>query len=232
MESPMNRVLVVDDEQNITELIATAMRYEGFDVQSAATGRQALDAISTFRPHLVLLDVMLPDLDGFEVARRVRQEGRRVPIVFLTAKDATEDKVRGLTLGGDDYVSKPFSLEELLARVRAVLRRASDSAESTSKLVFSDLELDEETREVFRGTRSIELTPTEFKLLRYLMMNPRRVISKAQILDYVWEYDFGGDANVVETYISYLRKKVDVESPALIHTIRGAGYSLRIPASA
>ncbi|HEY5274002.1 MAG TPA: response regulator transcription factor [Acidimicrobiales bacterium] len=232
MESPMNRVLVVDDEQNITELISTAMRYEGFDVQSAATGRQALDAISTFRPHLVLLDVMLPDLDGFEVARRVRQEGRRVPIVFLTAKDATEDKVRGLTLGGDDYVSKPFSLEELLARVRAVLRRASDSAEAGSKLVFSDLELDEETREVFRGTRSIELTPTEFKLLRYLMMNPRRVISKAQILDYVWEYDFGGDANVVETYISYLRKKVDVESPPLIHTIRGAGYSLRIPASA
>jgi len=228
----MNRVLVVDDEQNITELISTAMRYEGFDVQSAATGRQALDAISTFRPHLVLLDVMLPDLDGFEVARRVRQEGRRVPIVFLTAKDATEDKVRGLTLGGDDYVSKPFSLEELLARVRAVLRRASDSAEAGSKLVFSDLELDEETREVFRGTRSIELTPTEFKLLRYLMMNPRRVISKAQILDYVWEYDFGGDANVVETYISYLRKKVDVESPPLIHTIRGAGYSLRIPASA
>jgi two-component system OmpR family response regulator len=155
-----------------------------------------------------------------------------VPIVFLTAKDATEDKVRGLTLGGDDYVSKPFSLEELLARVRAVLRRASDSAESGSKLVFSDLELDEETREVFRGTRSIDLTPTEFKLLRYLMMNPRRVISKAQILDYVWEYDFGGDANVVETYISYLRKKVDVESPSLIHTIRGAGYSLRIPASA
>jgi len=228
----MNRVLVVDDEQNITELISTAMRYEGFDVQSAATGRQALDAISTFRPHLVLLDVMLPDLDGFEVARRVRQEGRRVPIVFLTAKDATEDKVRGLTLGGDDYVSKPFSLEELLARVRAVLRRVSDSAEAGSKLVFSDLELDEETREVFRGTRSIELTPTEFKLLRYLMMNPRRVISKAQILDYVWEYDFGGDANVVETYISYLRKKVDVESPPLIHTIRGAGYSLRIPASA
>jgi two-component system OmpR family response regulator len=228
----MNRVLVVDDEQNITELIATAMRYEGFDVQSASTGRQALDAISTFRPHLVLLDVMLPDLDGFEVARRVRQEGRRVPIVFLTAKDATEDKVRGLTLGGDDYVSKPFSLEELLARVRAVLRRVSDSAESSSKLVFSDLELDEETREVFRGSRSIDLTPTEFKLLRYLMMNPRRVISKAQILDYVWEYDFGGDANVVETYISYLRKKVDVESPALIHTIRGAGYSLRIPASA
>ena len=228
----MNRVLVVDDEQNITELIATAMRYEGFEVETAATGRQALDAVATFRPHLILLDVMLPDLDGFEVARRVRQEGRRVPIVFLTAKDATEDKVRGLTLGGDDYVSKPFSLEELLARVRAVLRRVVDSPEAEARLTFGDLELDEETHEVFRGKRSIELTPTEFKLLRYLMMNPRRVVSKAQILDHVWEYDFGGDANVVETYISYLRKKVDSDGPALIHTIRGAGYSLRIPATA
>src|ERR1700691_867466 len=188
----MNRVLVVDDEQNITELIATAMRYEGFDVQAAATGRQALDAIATFRPHLVLLDVMLPDLDGFEVARRVRQEVRRVPIVFWTAKDAPEDKVRGLTLGGDDYVTKPFSLEELLARVRAVLRRVQES-EGSPRLVFADLELDEETREVFRGTTPIELTPTEFKLLRYLLSNPRRVLSKSQILDYVWEYDFEGD---------------------------------------
>jgi len=232
VDQPTNRVLVVDDEQNITELIATAMRYEGFDVETAATGRKALEAIASFRPHLILLDVMLPDLDGFEVARRVRQEGRRVPIVFLTAKDATEDKVRGLTLGGDDYVSKPFSLEELLARVRAVLRRVADSPEAESKLTFGDLELDEETHEVFRGPRSIELTPTEFKLLRYLMMNPRRVVSKAQILDHVWEYDFGGDANVVETYISYLRKKVDSDGPALIHTIRGAGYSLRVPATA
>ena len=232
VDQPANRVLVVDDEQNITELIATAMRYEGFDVETAATGRKALEAIAAFRPHLILLDVMLPDLDGFEVARRVRQEGRRVPIVFLTAKDATEDKVRGLTLGGDDYVSKPFSLEELLARVRAVLRRVADSPEAESKLTFGDLELDEETHEVFRGQRSIELTPTEFKLLRYLMMNPRRVVSKAQILDHVWEYDFGGDANVVETYISYLRKKVDADGPGLIHTIRGAGYSLRVPATA
>jgi two-component system OmpR family response regulator len=231
MERATNRVLVVDDEPNISDLISTAIRYEGFEVATAATGRAALDQVLSFRPDLVVLDVMLPDLDGFEVARRLRQEARRVPILFLTARDATEDKVRGLTLGGDDYVTKPFSLEELLARVRAVLRRVSDFGEGAPRLVFSDLELDEETREVFRGESAIELTPTEFKLLRYLMMNPRRVLSKAQILDHVWEYDFGGDANVVETYISYLRKKIDSLGPPLIHTLRGAGYSLRVPAS-
>lgn len=229
MESSLNRVLVVDDEPNITDLVATALRYEGFEVDTAATGRAALDKAVNSRPHLLVLDVMLPDLDGFEVARRLRQEGRRIPILFLTARDATEDKVRGLTLGGDDYVTKPFSLEELLARVRAVLRRVADTSEASSKLVFADLELDEETREVFRGDHPIDLTPTEFKLLRYLMMNPRRVLSKAQILDHVWEYDFGGDANVVETYISYLRKKIDTLGPPLIHTLRGAGYSLRVP---
>ncbi|MDA8286997.1 MAG: response regulator transcription factor [Actinomycetota bacterium] len=229
MESSLNRVLVVDDEPNITDLVATALRYEGFEVDTAATGRAALDKAVNSRPHLLVLDVMLPDLDGFEVARRLRQEGRRIPILFLTARDATEDKVRGLTLGGDDYVTKPFSLEELLARVRAVLRRVADTSEASSKLVFADLELDEETREVFRGDHPIDLTPTEFKLLRYLMMNPRRVLSKAQILDHVWEYDFGGDANVVETYISYLRKKIDSLGPPLIHTLRGAGYSLRVP---
>ncbi len=232
MESPLTRVLVVDDEPNITSLVTTALRYEGFDVASASNGREALNEVTRFRPHLVVLDVMLPDLDGFEVARRLRQEARRVPILFLTAKDATEDKIRGLTLGGDDYVTKPFSLEELLARIRAVLRRATDVGESSTRLSFADLELDEETREVFRHNTSIELTPTEFKLLRYLMMNPRRVLSKAQILDYVWEYDFDGDANVVETYISYLRKKVDSLGPPLIHTLRGAGYSLRTPVSA
>ena len=229
MESTATRVLVVDDEPNITDLVATALRYEGFDVATADNGRAALEAVGTFRPHLLVLDVMLPDIDGFDVARRLRQEARRVPILFLTAKDATEDKVRGLTLGGDDYVTKPFSLEELVARIRAVLRRVADAGESSARLSFSDLELDEETREVFRGQTSIELTPTEFKLLRYLMLNPRRVLSKAQILDYVWEYDFGGDANVVETYISYLRKKVDSLGPPLIHTLRGAGYSLRVP---
>ncbi|HVB00994.1 MAG TPA: response regulator transcription factor [Acidimicrobiales bacterium] len=232
MESPLTRVLVVDDEPNITSLVTTALRYEGFEVASAANGREALNEVAKFRPHLVVLDVMLPDLDGFEVARRLRQEARRVPILFLTAKDATEDKIRGLTLGGDDYVTKPFSLEELLARIRAVLRRATDAGESSTRLSFADLELDEDTREVFRHHTSIELTPTEFKLLRYLMMNPRRVLSKAQILDYVWEYDFEGDANVVETYISYLRKKVDSLGPPLIHTLRGAGYSLRTPVSA
>ena len=228
----MSRVLVVDDEPNITDLVATALRYEGFEVAAAGTGRDALDQVTAFRPHLIVLDVMLPDLDGFEVARRLRQEGRRVPILFLTARDATEDKVRGLTLGGDDYVAKPFSLAELLARVRAVLRRVKEGGESSSRLVFADLELDEETREVFRGATPIELTPTEFKLLRYLMLNPRRVLSKAQILDHVWEYDFGGDANVVETYISYLRKKVDTLGPPLIHTLRGAGYSMRVPVNA
>jgi two-component system OmpR family response regulator len=222
----------VDDEPNITDLVATALRYEGFEMATAATGRDALEQVAKFRPHLIVLDVMLPDLDGFEVARRLRQEGRRVPILFLTARDATEDKVRGLTLGGDDYVAKPFSLAELLARVRAVLRRVDEGAESSSRLVFADLELDEETREVFRGETPIELTPTEFKLLRYLMLNPRRVLSKAQILDHVWEYDFGGDANVVETYISYLRKKVDTLGPPLIHTLRGAGYSMRVPVNA
>ena len=229
MERATTRVLVVDDEPNITSLVATALRYEGFEVSSAANGRDALSEVAKFRPHLIVLDVMLPDLDGFEVARRLRQEARRVPILFLTAKDATEDKIRGLTLGGDDYVTKPFSLEELLARIRAVLRRAMDAGEASTRLVFADLELDEETREVFRNDTSIELTPTEFKLLRYLMMNPRRVLSKAQILDHVWEYDFDGDANVVETYISYLRKKVDSLGPPLIHTLRGAGYSLRTP---
>ena len=229
MQEQQARILVVDDEPNITDLVATAMRYEGFEVDTAYDGRTGLDKAVSFRPQLLVLDVMLPDLDGFEVARRLRQEGRRVPILFLTARDATEDKVRGLTLGGDDYVTKPFSLEELLARVRAVLRRVTASPEEESKLRFADLELDEETREVFRGTTPIELTPTEFKLLRYLMLNPRRVLSKAQILDHVWEYDFGGDANVVETYISYLRKKIDSLGPPLIHTLRGAGYSLRVP---
>ncbi len=232
METLTTRVLVIDDEPNITSLVATALRYEGFEVATAATGREALAQVEAFRPHMLVLDVMLPDLDGFEVARRLRQDAQRVPILFLTAKDATEDKVRGLTLGGDDYVTKPFSLEELLARIRAVLRRALDATETTARLSFSDLELDEETREVFRSSTSIELTPTEFKLLRYLMMNPRRVLSKAQILDHVWEYDFDGDANVVETYISYLRKKIDSLGPPLIHTLRGAGYSLRTPVNA
>ena len=223
------RVLVVDDEDNITDLVATALRYEKFEVDVAHDGRGAIAAVERFRPDLIVLDVMLPDLDGFEVARRLAADGRRIPVVFLTARDATEDKVRGLTMGGDDYVTKPFSLEELLARVRAVLRRTEGDPERTAKLTFADLELDEDTHEVWRGTQPIDLTVTEFKLLRYLMLNARRVLSKAQILDHVWEYDFGGDGNIVETYISYLRKKIDTLGPPLIHTIRGAGYSLRQP---
>ena len=224
------RVLVVDDESNITDLVATVLRYEGFEVQTAASGRDALKAVAAFRPALVVLDIMLPDLDGFEVQRQLADNGGKIPVVFLTAKDATEDKVRGLTMGADDYVTKPFSLEELVARVRAVLRRANGTDTSTSgRLQFADLEMDEESHEVWRANEAIELTPTEFTLLRYLLLNAKRVLSKAQILDHVWHYDFAGDANVVETYISYLRKKVDRFDPPLIHTIRGVGYCLRLP---
>ena len=220
------RVLVVDDEQTIAELVAAALRYEGFEVAQAHDGRRALAEVERFRPHLVVLDVQLPDLDGFDVQRRLRAEGRDVPVLFLTARDATEDKVRGLTLGGDDYVTKPFSVDELVARVRAVLRRSGDTT-TRSAMRVADLELDEESHEVWRGEREIDLTPTEFKVLRYLMLNVRRVLSKAQILDHVWHYDFGGDDNIVETYISYLRKKIDVEGEPLIHTVRGVGYCLR-----
>jgi two-component system, OmpR family, response regulator len=224
------RILVVDDEANITDLVATVLRYGGFEVQKAATGREALRAVEKFRPQLVVLDVMLPDLDGFEVQRRLAGDGGKTPVVFLTAKDATEDKVRGLTMGADDYITKPFSLEELVARVRAVLRRAHvQEAAATSRLRFEDLELDEDSHEVWRANSLIDLTPTEFTLLRYLMLNARRVLSKAQILDHVWHYDFAGDANVVETYVSYLRKKIDRFDPPLIQTVRGVGYCLRLP---
>ena len=223
------RILVVDDEPNITDLVGTALRYEGFDVEVAATGRAALAKGQTFRPELIVLDVMLPDLDGFDVVRRLRNERLPVSVVFLTARDGTEDKVNGLTLGGDDYVTKPFSIEELVARIRAVLRRTRGTEVGGSpRLTFADLEMDEDTREVWRGETRVELTATEFKLLRYLLLNARRVLSKSQILDHVWEYDFGGDANVVETYISYLRKKIDRVEPRLIHTVRGVGYTLRL----
>ncbi len=225
------RILVVDDEPNITELVSMALRYEGFEVEVAGDGRSAVARAASFRPHLMVLDVMLPDIDGFGVLKRIRADGQPLSVVFLTARDATEDKINGLTLGGDDYVTKPFSVEELVARVRAVLRRTSGAGAGSSRLSFADLELDEDTREVWRGDETIELTATEFKLLRYLMLNARRVLSKAQILDHVWQYDFGGDANVVETYISYLRKKVDKVEPRLIHTVRGVGYTLRVPAA-
>ena len=224
------RVLVVDDEVNIAELLLMALRYEGFIAEAAGSGEEALERFDDFRPHLLVLDVMLPDLDGFEVARRMASQRSGVPIIFLTARDTTEDKVRGLTLGGDDYMTKPFSVEELIARIRVILRRIGVDAHG-SVLAFEDLELDEETREVRRGERLIELTDTEFRLLRYLMLNPRRVLSRGQILDHVWDYDFGGDGRVLETYISYLRKKVDRDQAPLIHTVRGVGYVLRRPRS-
>jgi two-component system, OmpR family, response regulator len=225
------RVLVVDDEEHITELVAMGLGYNGFDVERVSTGRAALDSIEKRRPDLIVLDVMLPDLDGFELARRLRQSegaGTRVPVIFLTAKDTTADKIQGLRLGSDDYVTKPFSIEELVERVKAVLRRASGAGPGEHKLSFADLELDEDTREVWRDGRLIELTPTEYKLLHYLLANARRVLTRDQILEHVWDYTFAGNASVLETYISYLRHKVDVDvvSP-LIHTVRGVGYTLR-----
>jgi two-component system OmpR family response regulator len=206
-----------------------ALRFQGFEVETAATGREALAAVSRFKPHLMVLDVMLPDMEGFEVASRLGAQRAGVPIIFLTARDATEDKVRGLTGGGDDYMTKPFSLEELVARVHAILRRTAGAADASHRLTFSDLELDDETHEVRRAGRRVNLSPTEFSLLRYLLLNSRKVLSKAQILDHVWQYDFGGDGRIVETYISYLRKKIDAGGPPLIHTLRGVGYSLRLP---
>ena len=226
--APRSRVLVVDDDEGIAELLATALRYEGFRVEVATTGRTALTAATSFRPHLIVLDVMLPDLDGFEVQRRLAADRPRVPILFLTARETTEAKVHGLTMGADDYVTKPFSLEELIARVHAVLRRIGEGQERR-RLEFADLEMDEDTHEVWRGGEPIDLSPTEFNLLRYLLLNARRVVSKPQIVDHVWRYDFGGDPRIVESYISHLRKKIDFTEPPLIHTVRGVGYSLRLP---
>jgi two-component system, OmpR family, response regulator len=228
-ESPQARVLVVDDEPNIVEVVTMALRFQGFEVRSAATGREALAAVADFRPHLMVLDVMLPDMEGFEVAARLGAQRAGVPIIFLTARDATEDKVRGLSGGGDDYMTKPFSLEELVARIRTILRRTGQSSPESGRLVFEDLELDEESREVTRAGEPIELTATEYRLLRYLMLNPRRVMTRAQLLDHVWSYDFGGDGRVLETYISYLRKKLDTYGPPLIRTVRGVGYALQAP---
>jgi two-component system, OmpR family, response regulator len=221
------KILVVDDEESLTDLIGLALRYEQFEVDVAHTAKAALLALPAFRPDLVVLDVMLPDIDGFEVARRIAAESPSTPVLFLTARDGTEDKVRGLTLGGDDYMTKPFSLEELVARIRAVLRRTQRDDDDHQRLVYSDLEMDEDTYEVRRAGARVDLTATEYKLLRYLMLNRRRVLSKAQILDHVWNYDFAGDANVVEIYISYLRKKLEPTGPPLIHTVRGFGYCLR-----
>ncbi len=225
------RVLTVDDEPSLTELLAMAMRYEGWEVTTAATGTEAVQAARAVKPDAIVLDMMLPDFDGLEVMRRIRTEQPDVPVIFLTAKDGVADRITGLTAGGDDYVTKPFSLEEVIARLRGLLRRSgATTVQPDTQLVVGDLILDEDSHEVTRAGESINLTATEFELLRYLMRNPKRVLSKAQILDRVWNYDFGGQANVVELYISYLRKKIDAGRSPMIHTMRGAGYVLR-PAS-
>ncbi|MFB9236478.1 response regulator transcription factor [Plantactinospora siamensis] len=223
------RVLVVDDEATLTDLLSMALRYEGWDVRSAGTGNAALRAARQFQPDAVVLDVMLPDFDGLEVLKRLRAHDPAVPVLFLTARDAVEERIAGLTAGGDDYVTKPFSLEEVVARLRGLMRRAGSAVNAREEAVLSvgDLTLDEDSHEVRRAGQLIALTATEFELLRYLMRNPRRVLSKAQILDRVWNYDFGGQANVVELYISYLRKKIDAGRSPMIHTLRGAGYVLK-----
>ena len=223
------RLLVVDDEPNIRDLLATSLRFAGFEVFTAATGNEAIREATEHQPDLVVLDVMLPDMDGFTVTRRLRDRGEQYPIRFLTAKDETQDKVTGLTVGGDDYVTKPFRLEEVVARIRAVLRRTHGGNEGAveSALVVGDLSLDEDSHEVYRGDVAIDLSPTEFKLLRYLMLNAGRVVSKTQILDHVWDYDWSGEVGIVESYISYLRRKVDVVGDPMIHTKRGIGYVLR-----
>jgi two-component system OmpR family response regulator len=225
------RLLVVDDEPNILELLSASLRFAGFDVATAPDGQQALQLVESFQPDLVVLDVMMPGIDGFEVMRRMRERQQAMPVLFLTARDATEDKLTGLTSGGDDYITKPFSLEEVVARIRAVLRRTQDGdpRKAVRVLRFGDIELDDELHEVLKAGQPVELSPTEYKLLRYFLQNPQRVLSKAQILDQVWHYDFDGDANVVESYVSYLRRKVDTTEPRLLHTIRSVGYVLRLP---
>lgn len=223
------RILVVDDEPSIVDAVTTALRYGGFEASEAVTGREALDAVRTAPPDLIVLDVMLPDLDGLEVLRRLRSEGDHTPVLFLTARDSVEDKLAGLRCGGDDYVTKPFSLAEIVARVHAILRRTGEPESSDARLRFADLALDPDTFEVWRNSTPITLTATEFNLLRFFLLNPRRVLSKSQILDHVWHYDFDGDPKVVETYVSHLRKKLDKHGAPLLHTVRLVGYALREP---
>ena len=219
-------LLLVDDEENLRSMLQAALRHVGFEVHPVGTGREALDAVAAIKPDLIVLDVMLPDLDGFEVCNRLRRDGSKTPVLFLTARDGTEDKVRGLTLGGDDYLVKPFSLDELVARISAVLRR-SGLDRGGSLLQCADLVLDDDAHRVTRGGTEVALSPTEYNLLRFLLANKGRVLSKAQILDHVWQYDFGGEGGVVETYIGYLRKKLDTAEPHLIRTVRGVGYVIR-----
>ena len=223
------RVLVVDDEASLTDLLQMALRYEGWEIKTAADGSSAIATARDFRPDAVVLDIMLPDIDGLQVLQRMRADGNDVPVLFLTAKDSLDDRIAGLTAGGDDYVTKPFSLEEVVARLRGLIRRSTLTVDANESpvLTVGDLELDEDSHEVRRNGRLIELTATEFELLRYLMRNPRRVVSKSQILDRVWDYDFGGKSSVVEIYISYLRKKIDAEGAPMLHTVRGAGYMIK-----
>ncbi|BAU98571.1 two-component response regulator [Aurantimicrobium minutum] len=223
------RVLVVDDEASLTDLLQMALRYEGWEIKTAADGSSAIATARDFRPDAVVLDIMLPDIDGLQVLQRMRADGNDVPVLFLTAKDSLDDRIAGLTAGGDDYVTKPFSLEEVVARLRGLIRRSTLTVDANESpvLTVGDLELDEDSHEVRRAGRPIELTATEFELLRYLMRNPRRVVSKTQILDRVWDYDFGGKSSVVEIYISYLRKKIDAEGSPMLHTVRGAGYMIK-----
>lgn len=220
-------LLLVDDDDNLRSMLDAALSHNGYEVTALDNGRTALEEAPSVQPDLVILDVMMPDLDGFEVCRRLRSDGNKVPVLFLTARDTVEDKVRGLTLGGDDYLVKPFSLEELVARTQALLRRAGTAAAESPVLRCADLELDDDAHRVTRAGEEVSLSPTEFNLLRFLMLNEGRVMSKAQILDHVWQYDFGGDGGVVETYIGYLRRKLDSGEPKLIHTVRGVGYTLR-----
>jgi len=228
MSRQPTRILVVDDEQYLADLVSTALRYEGFETAMAGTGKQATELVVSFDPDLIVLDVMLPDGSGIDTCRRLRGRGCTAPVVFLTARDATEDKIAGLTVGGDDYVTKPFSLEELVLRIRAVLRRSTSDGPQ-ARLGFADLEIDDDAHEVRRHGRLIDLTPTEFKLLRYLVARAGKVVSKQQLLIHVWEYDFAGNDGVVQTYISYLRRKVDAFDPPLIHTVQRIGYVLRLP---
>lgn len=228
---PEARLLIVDDEQSIIELLTASLQFHGFEVHSATDGATALSLAKRIVPDVIVTDVMMPGLDGFDLVRALRADGYRMPALFLTARDAVEDRVAGLTLGGDDYITKPFSLAEVVARIRVALRhvgRSTIAVVDDEALQYADLELDEATHEVRRAGELVDLSPTEFRLLAYLLENAERVVSKNQILDHVWQYDFGGDANVVETYISYLRKKVDRREPRLIHTVRGFGYVLRI----
>jgi two-component system OmpR family response regulator len=226
-DSSGHRILVTEDEEFLREMLATALRFAGFEVRVAADGNEALALVPVFQPQLIVMDVMMPGVDGLEACRRLRASNDSTPVIFLTARDATDDKLIGFELGGDDYLTKPFNLDELIARIRAVLHRTGEATAPDHVHRYADLVLDEETHRVFRADQQIDLSPTEFRLLRYLLMNAGKVVSKSQILDHVWNYDFGGDASIVENYISYLRKKFDTGDVKLLHTVRGVGYTIR-----